>query len=97
MLLSRLNLFQFRNISSFSWEPHDRANLLVGANALIVFLGGYQGAWTWVVVITYFTVCHASLVLLGILGLAKAMAGQGWRFPLLGRPLPAGCPGGTSP
>ncbi len=66
--------------------------LLVGANALILLLGGYQGAWTWVVVITYFTICHASLVLLGILGLAKAMAGQCWRFPLVGRPLPANCP-----
>ncbi len=53
--------------------------LLVGANALILFLGGYRGAWTWVVVIICFTVCHASLVLLGILGLAKALAGQCWR------------------
>jgi len=71
--------------------------LLVGANALILLLGGYKGAWTWVVLITYFTLCHASLVLLGILGLAKAMAGQCWRFPLVGRPLPAACPEATGP
>jgi hypothetical protein len=32
--------------------------------------------------------------MLGILGLAKAMAGQCWRYPLVGRPLPPGCGGG---
>lgn len=66
--------------------------LLVIANAAILLLGGYESAATWVVLIVYFTVCHSVLVLLGILGLAKAMAGQCWRFPLVGRPLPAGCP-----
>ncbi len=65
--------------------------LLVCANLLIIILGGYSGAATWTIVIVYFTVCHSALVLLGILGLAKAMAGQCWRFPLVGRPLPAEC------
>lgn len=66
--------------------------LLVVVNALIVLLGGYSGAHTWVLVILYFTVCHSTLVLLGVVGLAKALAGQCWRYPLIGRPLPAGCP-----
>jgi uncharacterized Tic20 family protein len=65
--------------------------LLVVANALIIVLGGYDGPWVWTVVITYFTVCHAALVVCGALGLARAMAGQCWRFPLVGRPLPSGC------
>lgn len=65
--------------------------LLVVANALILLLGGYRGPYVWVVVITYFTVCHSMLVVFGALGLAKAMAGQCWRYPLVGRPLPAGC------
>jgi uncharacterized Tic20 family protein len=68
--------------------------LLVGVNAAILLLGGYDGPNVWAVVIVYFTVFHATLVLLGILGLAKAMAGQCWRFPLVGRPLPPGCGGG---
>ena len=68
--------------------------LLIAANGLILLLGGYESAATWVILILYFTVCHSVLVLLGILGLAKAMAGQCWRFPLVGRPLPAGCPKG---
>lgn len=65
--------------------------LLVIVNALILAAGGYGAVWTWVVVIIYFTVCHATLVLLGVVGLTKAMAGQCWRYPLVGRPLPPGC------
>ena len=65
--------------------------LLVLVNILIILLGGYQGAYTWVVVITYFTICHSTLILLGMMGLAKALAGRCYRFPLVGRPLPPGC------
>lgn len=67
--------------------------LLVLVNALILFLGGYQGVHTWVVLIIYFTICHSTLVLFGVVGLAKAMAGQCWRFPLIGGRLPEGCYG----
>ena len=68
--------------------------LLVVANGLILLLGGYRGAYTWVIVITYFTICHSALVVFGAYGLAKAMAGQCWRYPLIGSPLPADCPAG---
>jgi DNA replication and repair protein RecF len=33
MILSDLHLYQYRNIPVFDWQPHPRANLLVGANA----------------------------------------------------------------
>ncbi len=66
--------------------------LLVIANGVIILLGGYDGPWTWVVVITYFTFCHSMLVVFGAYGLAKAMSGQCWRYPLVGRPLPPDCP-----
>ncbi len=65
--------------------------LLLLVNGVILLWGGYRGPHVWVVVITYFTLCHSLLVLFGAYGLAKAMAGQCWRFPLVGRPLPAGC------
>ena len=58
--------------------------LLILANGLILALGGYHAPSTWVILILYFTTCHASLVLLGVLGLSKAMAGQRYRYPLLG-------------
>ena len=45
------------------------------------------------VLIIYFTVCHSTLVLFGVVGLAKAMAGQCWRFPLIGPRLPEECSG----
>jgi len=61
--------------------------LLLFANIVIVLLGGYRSPNTWMVVIIYFTTCHATLVMLGVLGLAKAMAGQCFRYPLVGRPL----------
>ena len=65
--------------------------ILVVANLVIVLFGGYQSATVWVVVITYFTVCHSALVVFGAFGLSKAMAGQCWRYPLVGRPLPPEC------
>jgi uncharacterized Tic20 family protein len=60
--------------------------LLVIANIAIILLGGYTAPNTWVIVIIYFTTCHSTLVLLGVLGLAKAMAGQKYVYPLVGRP-----------
>ena len=67
--------------------------LLVIVNALIILLGGYKGAYTWMIVIIYFTVCHSSLILIGMLGLAKALAGKCFRYPLIGPALPDGCRG----
>lgn len=64
--------------------------LLIAANALILALGGYDAPGTWVILVLYFVSCHAALVLLGVLGLAKAMAGQPYRYPLIGRPCDAG-------
>ena len=58
--------------------------LLVLANALMIYLGGYDQAWTWVVVILYFTTVHTTLICFGALGLSRAMAGKRWRMPIIG-------------
>ena len=76
--LARVHLRQ--TMSASLWA----GALLIFANLLIVVLGGYQAAWTWIIVILYFTTVHATLVLLGILGLARALAGQPCRYPLIG-------------
>lgn len=60
------------------------AVLLVLACGLIVLIGGLDRAWTWVVVVLYFTVVHSTLILFGVLGLAKAMAGKPYVYPLIG-------------
>jgi hypothetical protein len=58
--------------------------LLVVANAAIILLGGYRQPSTWIIVILYFTMFHSTFVLLGVLGLAKAMAGKPCVYPLIG-------------
>ena len=61
--------------------------LIVTLSGLILALGGLDWAWTWVVLVLYFTCIHSTLVLFGMYGLIKAMSGQVWRFPLIGPPL----------
>ena len=58
--------------------------LIVLLSAAFIGLGGLHWEWTWVVVIMYFTCIHSTLVMFGMYALAKAMAGQVWRFPLIG-------------
>lgn len=60
--------------------------LLVLTVGLMLLLGGWGQAWTWVAVILYFTCIHSTLVLFGMFGLAKAMAGKLWSYPLIGSP-----------
>ncbi len=58
--------------------------LIVSLSGLVLALGGLDWEWTWVILILYFTCIHSTLVLFGMYGLIKAMAGQTWRFPLIG-------------
>jgi hypothetical protein len=58
--------------------------LLVGINGAILLFGDYDQPWTWVLLIIYFTTVHATLVLLGVVGLAKAQAGKHYHYPLIG-------------
>lgn len=58
--------------------------LIVALSAIFLAIGGLHWEWTWVVVIMYFTCVHSTLVMFGMFGLAKALAGQVWRFPLIG-------------
>jgi uncharacterized Tic20 family protein len=58
--------------------------LIVCLSGAWVAFGGLDSAWTWVVVLTYFVCIHGTLVLLGMFALSKAMAGQVWRYPLIG-------------
>ena len=61
--------------------------LIVTLSGLILALGGLDWAWTWVVLVLYFTCIHSTLVPFGMSGLVKAMSGPVWRFPLIGPPL----------
>ena len=58
--------------------------LLIGLSAAILSVGGFASMWSWLAVILYFTFFHSALVLCGMVGLARAIAGQTFRFPLIG-------------
>jgi uncharacterized Tic20 family protein len=59
--------------------------LLVTVIVAVILLGGLDAAWTWVIAVLYFTFIHSTLILLGVLGLVRALSGQHYRYPLLGR------------
>ncbi len=58
--------------------------LIIIANAVLFITLGWDWEWTWVIVIMYFTCVHSTLILLGMVGLAKAMAGKPYVYPLIG-------------
>lgn len=58
--------------------------LLLVFSTLFIVLGGLHWQWTWVVVILYFTCIHSTLVLLGVFGLSRAIAGREFVYPLIG-------------
>lgn len=58
--------------------------LLLGLSTIILLVGGFSSMWSWFAVILYFIVFHSMLVLCGMVGLSRAIAGQPFRFPLIG-------------
>ncbi|MFA7239532.1 MAG: hypothetical protein WC091_05410 [Sulfuricellaceae bacterium] len=62
------------------------AGVLLGVVSLVILaFGGIYSGGVWMTLITYFVCFHTTLVMLGVLGLAKAMAGQKYVYPLIGR------------
>lgn len=59
--------------------------LIVIVIALVIALGGFDSGYTWMVVILYFTFIHSSLILMGVLGLVKAMNAEHYRYPVIGK------------
>ena len=60
--------------------------LIVVVSAVFILFGSLDSGYTWMVVVMYFTFIHSSLILMGVMGLVKAMAGEHYVFPLIGRP-----------
>ena len=77
-LLARQHLKQTTFVSLYG------GLLIVILTTVFLVAGGLDWEWTWVMVIMYFTCIHSTLVMFGMFGLAKAMAGQSWRYPLIG-------------
>jgi len=63
-----------------------------GMTIMMMRLGGVEDVTLWLIAVILFTILHATMVLLGVMGLAKALAGKCWSYPVVGRKLPPGCP-----
>lgn len=59
--------------------------LLVVVMTPVALFGGIDSGWTWVVLVLYFTFIHSTLILLGVLGLVRALNAEHFRYPVLGR------------
>ncbi|HEY0845506.1 MAG TPA: hypothetical protein VGE12_09065 [Noviherbaspirillum sp.] len=58
--------------------------LLTAVAVAILALGGLFVPASWIVAILYVLCCHAALVLLGVVGLSRAISGQTYIYPLIG-------------
>lgn len=54
--------------------------LLAVVSVVVLFIGGLQSPYTWAFLITYFTVCHSVLILIGVLGYARISGGKPFSF-----------------
>lgn len=59
--------------------------MLVLVNILIITLGGYDSPSVWIIVILYLTSIHSVFIIFGTYGLTRAMNGQHYHYPLIGR------------
>lgn len=60
--------------------------LLILLNAIILLLGGYRSTNILITLVLYFFTIHSALLLVGMAGLANALAGKLFVYPLIGRP-----------
>ena len=60
--------------------------LIVLIIALILLLGGLESGYIWMVVVLYFTFIHSSLIFMGVFGLVRALNGQHFVYPWIGKP-----------
>ncbi len=59
--------------------------LIVAVLAAFLLAGGMESGYTLMVVVLYFTLVHSSLIFMGVFGLIRAMAGEHYVYPLIGR------------
>ncbi len=52
------------------------AFFLVAVTTLMILLGGFNSAWTWVYVISYFTLVHSIFILIAVWALTRSWSGK---------------------
>ena len=61
----------------FSIKLNLYAVLALGVvTGVMIFLGGFNSAWTWVYVISYFTLVHTLFILLAVWAMTRSWSGK---------------------
>lgn len=55
------------------------AMALVIVSLLMISLGGFDSVWTWVYVIIYFVVAHATFIIIAVWAMIRSWSGQKFR------------------
>lgn len=92
LLLMWRNRARLEPLARFHLTQTLRASLVVGAIAgsiavWIIGFGDWRQPAAWYTIEGYFFAIHSPLTVFGMIGLAKAMAGLTWRFPVVGSAL----------
>lgn len=67
-----------------------RGLIILALTPLPFLIPGLDSGYGWMAVLMLFITVHTTLVILGIIALAYAMAGKAFRYPLIGPPLAGG-------
>ena len=59
--------------------------LIMLAFCIFLYTDGMDSGYTLMTIVLYFTFIHSSLIFMGVLGLVKALAGEHYVYPLIGR------------
>ncbi len=73
-------------IDSYHAKLGIKLNLIAAAalflvSALMILLGGFNSPWTWVYVISYFTMVHTIFIVFAIWALVRAWSGERLKKP----------------
>lgn len=52
------------------------AGVLFVISALMILLGGFDSPWTWVYVISYFTLVHTGFIIIAVWALVRSWSGE---------------------
>ena len=50
--------------------------LLFAVSGLMLYFGGFESAWTWVYVITYFMMVHTVFIVIAVWAMVRSWSGQ---------------------
>lgn len=59
--------------------------LLLAVSGIILFIGGLNSPYTWMILLIYFICIHSALILFGVFAFIRALAKQEYVYPVFGK------------